>query len=76
MVQNGIVDANSNTKVTVPSNAPYVVAAWNFFTQLSAGGYMQIYWATDNTHVVMEHSTSSMGGPDIPSAIVTVNQVG
>lgn len=76
LTKNGQPVADSNTRIAVNTNSPYVVAAWNFFQQLNAGDYLEIYWATDNQHIVMKTNTGSMGGPSIPSAIVTINQVG
>ena len=62
--------------MAVIPNSPYIVAAWNFFIQLNAGDYTEIYWATDNNAIVLEHNTGAMGGPAIPSTIITINQVG
>ncbi len=74
-VKNGLPLAESNTRIAVPTNAPYVVAAWNYFVQMNAGDYVQIFWSTDNANIGLDYSTSSMGGPAIPSVIVTINQV-
>ena len=76
LTKNGQAVADSNTRIAVNTNSPYVVAAWNFFQQMNAGDYLEIYWATDNKNVVMKTNTGAMGGPSIPSAIITVNQVG
>jgi hypothetical protein len=76
IAKNGSSIPDSNTRVAVNTNSPYVVAAWNFFVPLNAGEYVEIYWATDNHNITMEHNTGAMGGPAIPSAIITVNQVG
>ena len=76
LTKNGQAVADSNTRIAVNTNSPYVVAAWNFFQQMNAGDYLEIYWATDNKNVVMKTNTGAMGGPAIPSAIITVNQVG
>jgi hypothetical protein len=76
LTKNGQAVTDSNTRIAVNTNSPYVVAAWNFFQQLNAGDYLEIYWATDNQNVVMKTNTGTMGGPSIPSAIITVNQVG
>lgn len=74
--KNGIAIPDSNTRIAVNTNSPFVVAAWNVFQKLNANDYVQMYWATDNHHIVMKYNTGAMGGPDIPSAIITVNQVG
>jgi hypothetical protein len=75
LVKNGIAVPESNTRIAVNTNSPYVVAAWNFFKQLNTNDYMEIYWATDNRNIVMKYNTGAMGGPTIPSAIITVNQI-
>ena len=74
--KNGQQIPDSNTRVAVNTNSPYVVSAWNIFQKMNANDYIQMYWATDNHHIVMKNNTGLMGGPAIPSAIITVNQVG
>jgi len=74
--KNGTPLAESNTRIAVNTNSPYVVAAWNYFVPLNAGDYVEIYWATDNDHIILDHNTGTMAGPAIPSTILTVNQVG
>jgi hypothetical protein len=72
---NGTDVAWSDTRVDVISNSPYVVAAWNFFQTVSAGDYIELKWATDNTNIVIEASAASSPHPAIPSLIVTVQQI-
>ena len=72
--KNGTAVPQSNTKVTVNNNSPYVVSAWNFLVYLKANQYCRLMWATDNTQIKIEASSASPG-PSIPSAIVTVTQV-
>jgi hypothetical protein len=72
--KNGTAVPQSNTKVTVNNNSPYVVAAWNFLVSLKANQYCRLMWATDNTQIKLESSSASPG-PAIPSAIVTITQV-
>jgi len=76
LVKNEQPVANTNTRVSVNTNSPFVVSAWNFFEQMEVNDNLQIYWATDNHHIVMKANTGTMGGPHIPSAIMTINQVG
>ena len=76
LVKNGQQVPDTNTRIAVNTNSPYVVAAWNFFKELAIGDYLEIYWATDNVNIRLESNTGAMGGPAIPSAIVTINQVG
>jgi hypothetical protein len=72
--KNGTAVPQSNTKVTVNNNSPYVVAAWNFLVYLKANQYCRLMWATDNTQIKVETSNASPG-PAIPSSIITVTQV-
>jgi hypothetical protein len=70
----GTAIPQSNTKVTVNNNSPYVVAAWNFLVYLKAKQYCRLMWATDNTQIKIESSSASPG-PAIPGSIITVTQV-
>lgn len=70
----GTAIPQSNTKVTVNNNSPYVVAAWNFLVYLKANQYCRLMWATDNTQIKIESSSASPG-PAIPGSIITVTQV-
>lgn len=67
--------ANSDTKVTVPSNAPYVVAAWNFIASVAAGDYIELIWFTDNVNIILEHEDATATHPAIPSVILTAQQI-
>jgi len=72
---NGSNIANSDTKVTIPSNAPYVVAAWNFMVSVAAGDYVEMAWLTDNVNIILEHEPSGTYNPAIPSLIITAQQI-
>jgi hypothetical protein len=72
---NGNNIANSDTKIVVPSNAPYVVAAWNFIVSVAAGDYVEIAWFTDNVNIILEHEASTAQTPAIPSVIMTAVQI-
>ena len=66
---------NSDTKLTVPSNAPYVVAAWNFVISVAAGDYVEISWFTDNSNIIIDHENANATHPAIPSVIITAAQI-
>jgi len=76
LVKNSVPVPNTNTRTAVISNSPYVLLSRNFIKQINAGDNIQMYWATDNHHIQISHNTGAMGGPAIPSAILTVSQVG
>lgn len=75
LAKNGSPVADSNTRVTITSSTKYVVSAWNFFVDASAGNYYEIIWSTDNANIRMEHEPAG-AHPAIPSVIITVNQIG
>lgn len=72
---NGSNIANSDTKIVVPSNAPYLVAAWNFIVSVAVGDYVEIAWFTDNVNIILEHENSTAQTPAIPSVIMTAQQI-
>ena len=66
---------DSNTRVAVNANSPYVVASWNFFVTAEAGDHFEIVWKTTHTGIHV-HTISQNGSiPAVPSVIVTINQV-
>lgn len=65
----------SDTKLTVQSNNPYVVAAWNFIVSVAAGDYVEIVWFTDNANIILEHEIATVDHPAIPSVIITAAQI-
>jgi len=71
----GVNIANSDTKMTVPSNSPYAVAAWNFIVSVTAGQYVEMVFASDNANIIIEHEPATEIAPAIPSFILTAVQV-
>lgn len=74
--QGGNPVSNSATKVSVTPNSPYMVAAWNFFVNASAGDYYEIIWQPSITPLIIEYEAAVGDVPAIPSVILTVNRVG
>jgi hypothetical protein len=73
---NNVTEPDTNTKLIVPSNAPYVVAAWNFFVEVDTlPQWFEIFWQTDNANVRIEQIAASGNMPATPSVILTVNQI-
>ena len=73
--KNGTDIPDSATRVAVPTNTPYVVAAWDFMDNFAAGDNFQIMWSTDNANIGIDHNTAVAPAPNIPSVIITVMQV-
>lgn len=78
---NGSDVADSNTRITVPKTHAggdgFVVAAWNVFLSMTENQYAQIMWSTPDTDVSIyfANNLTSPTRPNIPSVIVTVNEV-
>jgi|688.fasta_scaffold12081_4 hypothetical protein len=73
---NGTPIPNSNTRFSVKNTNEAECAALNYIVTLTAGQYLELYWATDDTSNILYGATSLFGGPDIPSAVITVTPVG
>ena len=73
--KNGTDILESATRISVPTNNPYVVPAWDFMDNFADGDYFQIMWSTDNTNIGIDHNTAVAPAPNIPSVIITVMQV-
>lgn len=67
---------DSNTRVAVNANSPYIVAAWNFFVSAEADDFFEIMWKTTNTGIHVHTTAAYDSVPAIPSVILTVNQIG
>jgi hypothetical protein len=76
LVKNGNPVPNSNTSFTIKNTNEAEFAALNFVEALAAGDNLELYWAAGDTHLRLQALASSFGGPNIPSAIVTVVPVG
>jgi hypothetical protein len=73
---NGTVIPFSNTRFSVKNTNEAEVMALNYVINLTAGQYVELNWATDDLQNYLLGTTSLFGGPDIPSAIVTIVPVG
>ena len=73
--KNGTDIPDSATRVAVPTNTPYVVAAWDFMDNFASGDNFQIMWSTNNTNIGIDHNTGTAPAPNIPSVFITVMQV-
>jgi hypothetical protein len=75
-VKNGTAITNSNTRYSVKNANEEEIVALNLVESLTAGQNIQVYWASDNANMTLAALASTMGGPAIPSAIVTIVPVG
>lgn len=75
--KNGTSIPWSNTRVDITANNPYAVLAWNWFVDAAQYDAFEIFWSSPSNNVKVEALTGLTGTkPNVPSNIVTVNQVG
>lgn len=72
--KNGTDISNTNTSVSLAGSDARTVAAWNFFVGVTAGDYLQLMWATDNTNSNILYEAANSIHPATPSIILTVNK--
>lgn len=79
--KNGTNIAGSNSRYSIPNSHGgtdgHLIAALNFWVELNANDYVEIYWRTTSTNVRIEQipAQTTPTRPSTPSAIVTVNFV-
>lgn len=77
LAKNGTAVPWSNTRLTITANSQEIVAAWNWFVDAQAGDYYEIRWSPTSNQTQIQAVTGLTGTkPNVPSLIVTVNQVG
>lgn len=78
---NGSDVSNTNSRFSVPNSHGgtdgHLIAALNVFLSMQSGDYVELYWATNNTGVRIEHiaAASSPTRPATPSVIATMSFV-
>jgi len=78
LAKNNVTVPNTNTRFAIKNTNEAEFAALNFVESLNAGDYLQLVWSTadaDN-YLYAASAPTALGGPAIPSAIVTVVPVG
>ncbi|NDF99683.1 MAG: hypothetical protein EB101_12345, partial [Chitinophagia bacterium] len=75
---NGTNVDNSNSRFSVPNRHGgtdgHLIAALNLFLSMESGDYVELYWATTNTAVTIEHLPAAVSPtrPETPSVIATM----
>lgn len=80
--KNNVDVVGTGSQFTIPSKHGsvdgHLIAAANFYVDLSAGDYVSMYAAVDNTAVTMEYKaaiTSPFAMPAVPSVVATLSFV-
>lgn len=76
LVKNGTAVPNTNTEFVSKGSGEAYFAALNYLVQMTAGDYVELYWASGDSNMVLLTQASSYGGPQIPSVILTIVPVG
>jgi hypothetical protein len=65
---------NTNTRFRIKNTNEAEFAALNFVETLGSEEFLELYWSTaDNDNVLYaEGGPTSLGGPSIPSVIITI----
>ena len=73
---NGVDVPNSATHVTFQSSSDYLVPAWNFFVDMTAGQYVELMWTQDDS-IVLTYEVVDLivPHPAVPSVIITMNKI-
>ena len=77
LAKNGVGVPWSATTIVVEGSSDRQVAAWNFFLSMDSNEYAQLLWHSDDLNVVALAASghAAPAHPDIPSIILTVNNV-
>lgn len=76
--QNGDPVPHSNTAITITGGSgSALVVGWNWFIEVEANDYIQLYWWTDQASSMKIDSRAALSGrPEVPGIILTISQVG
>ena len=78
---NGADVVGSNGLISVPNKHGgvngHTIAAWNYFVQLNAGDYVELWWSTDDAQVSLQYYAAGTGPtrPTTASVIATLSFV-
>jgi hypothetical protein len=72
--KNGTDQPYGGQKNTIKGNDD-VAVHWNFSIDLTAGQYIEMYWATDDTQLNLHTEAATTPHPGLPSAVVAVSFV-
>jgi hypothetical protein len=73
--RNGTDIGYSTRQLTISGSNNHAPINWNFSIDVSAGSYIELIWASDDTDVTLEATTTTSPHTGIPSAVLAVNFV-
>lgn len=79
IAKNGTAVLGSNGTVSVPEKHGgvngHVLPGWNYYIDMAAGDYLQLYWAVTNLGVTLEYQPATSVHPSTASIICTMSKV-
>ena len=73
--KNGTNVADSTRAVTVNINGGFIPIALNYTISLAAADYVELYWAANDTNVLLDALAASAFAPSAPSVLLNVSQL-
>ncbi len=73
--KNGTDVGDSTRAVTIDANNGYLPISLNYTISLAATDYVELYWAANDTNVLLDALAASAFAPSAPSVLVNVSQL-
>ena len=73
--RDGVDLVDSATTLTLANNGDLLVAAWNYFIDLTTGQYVEIMWRASAANIEIQRNTTIPSVPGIPSVIATISRI-
>lgn len=73
--KNGTNVGDSTRAVTIDANNGYLPISLNYTISLAATDYVELYWAANDTNVLLDALAASAFAPSAPSVLLNVSQL-
>lgn len=73
--KNGTDVGDSTRAVTIDANNGYLPISLNYTISLAANDYVELYWAANDTNVLLDALAASAFAPSAPSVLLNISQL-
>ena len=73
--KNGTNVGDSTRAVTISTNNAYLPISLNYTISLAATDYVELYWAANDTNVLLDALAASAFAPSAPSVLLNISQL-